>query len=210
MSRIKFCTFTGRPDALLIHAPAGHDGPLRLPALGVPFTRGAVADACRAAGIDATVIESVPGRWTRALLDARSATGEQKRREQALQTQAMKGAVNPEERDRAKLVERLQAIPTEQRKTKAAIHDASRRVAGGGAYMPRAEWIALLDLEAALKEETIAIQAQLARIKERKKVAARDESSYFERRFFDAAKEFLDEETIDSLTEAASEDEEVA
>ena len=82
-----------------------------------PFTVQGISAALVASRIRATVMEAAPDRWTdamtRARMAERAARQERERAAQALHSQVMKGAVDPKERDRAKLLGRLAEIQKE-------------------------------------------------------------------------------------------------
>jgi hypothetical protein len=209
---LRFCVFSGREDVLLVLAPDGHAGPLPLPAFAAPFTKAGVSAACDAAGIRATGIETFPGRWTRALGDARAAEagarGSQARAQEALHTQIMLGSIDPSERDRAKVVARLQGIQVEHQEVKRRIAAAAAERARTGLSLPQAEIAALREREATLTQEMLGVQAQLTELRKARHAANMEKNESFARRFVRAAKETLDRETFDDLLAAAEEDDE--
>ncbi len=198
---LRVCIFKDRPESALIHVSDGYSGPV--PALVAPFCRQSVREACRAAGQDVTVIETVPGRWSAAINAAKSAEAQRASAEAALRTQAMLGSVDPKERDRAKLVARLQAIPAEQREVRSKIREATARAARGGGHMDRTDWGRLQDREAQLREETAAIHAQLSKMKADARAGHDARQRTFAERFVALAKDSLDRETFLDLCDAA-------
>lgn len=209
---LRICVFETHPDTILVQAQDGD--PVSLPVLRAPFTKPSVAAALRTAGVKALVVETVAGRWTRAAIDARAAergaSGERATREAALRAQAMRSSVDPGERDRARMSQRIAEIAAEQRVVNAKISEAATHHHRTGLYVDRHAFVALQSRRDRLKEEMTAVQAKMTSLKVAQKavnVAAHaKEQEVFANRFLAAAKEVLDRETLAALVAMASDD----
>jgi hypothetical protein len=213
---IRVFVFRDRPDTLLIHVGQDYRGPFSLPEIQAPFVREDIAFDLGRAGIRAGVFASVPGRWTQVMSKARSddraARRQQQTQREATQAALFRGASDPEVRERGAAVTRKLAVDEEIRGLKKQIAEAKTAAATRGVYMPPHEFRGLEARLEEAKQESQALQTRLGELKaaekDRNRAIRDEETRRFERRFYEAAKAILDEDTLaDILAEANGEDE---
>jgi hypothetical protein len=205
---IRIMVFQDRPEALLIVVPDGSPPEVQLPTLRAPFTRAGVAMALGDAGIVARVSESVAGRWSTAILQAKNAAKAERRQRDKLQ-QASSAAVlrGPDDIDRSRLIERKLVVDADIPVLKTKIGAAKAAAATRGVFMPPAQFRALESKLSTLQAESLAIQVKLGELKkagkEKSRETRKEDEVRFERRFIRIAKEILDEETFAEIVDEA-------
>lgn len=201
----QICTFIGRANSLLVHVPDGHVGHVAIPIVSAPFTRADVAEACRAQGIDAVVIESCVGELGAAMKAARAAANSEQSRRAALQAQVMRGSIDPEERDRAKIIQRRQALSDSIGNAKLNI-SVMETAEKAGKKIDAHDLARLRRRLGALREEMLAIESVLSTMKKARAAQAETRQRELEGRFVVAAKAVLPREAFDSLLAMAREE----
>lgn len=201
--RVRARFFPTLPGAVLFFIPEGLK--LDVQGLGGTFDREDLARACG----DVQISEELPGRWTTPILRARSAAkaerNQRHKEQEATEAAVLRGSVDPNERDRAKLVLQKQEADARCRDLKNQITRAKTEAATRGVYMPPRQFRALeLELESA-KQRCQAIQAMLGQLREAQKAQNMLNHATFERAFLEAAREILHEEDLEDLNARARE-----
>lgn len=208
---IRIFVFPERPDCLLLIAPEGTSA-VSLPALPVPFEKGAVASACGMAGVDARVGETAPGRWTqamdRAAKEERAERGQRDRLRQAKEAALLRGSAVAEVRERAEAITRKQLVDEEIASLKGQLKAARTKAATRGEYMDPERFRRLERRLEDLKLESQAIQARLGELKQAEKESNRKLAHAENERFREAAKRLLDRATFEEIRAAAQADDE--
>lgn len=208
---IRVFVFPERPDSLLVIAPEGASE-LKLPALSVPFEKGPVAYALGTAGIEARVVETVPGRWShvmqRAAKDERAERAQQDRLRQAKEAAILKGSAVAEVRERAEAITRKQLVDEEIARLKGQIKEARSKAHTRGVYMDPDRFRRMERRLEELKLESQAIQARLGELKQAEKEANKKLRREETERFVAAARRLLDAETFEEILTASQEDDE--
>ncbi|HMI94646.1 MAG TPA: hypothetical protein VK509_24900 [Polyangiales bacterium] len=127
-----------------------------------------MAQAFGAAGIPATVTESVPGRWTasitKAARDARADAGNAEKVREAEAAAQLRMSSSVLLRDKGEALATKQRIDEEIRSLKTRLGDARRRAATEGVYLPRKELQRLYNQLEAKQQESQALQVTIGRL----------------------------------------------
>ena len=182
MGPLRVMIFNDRPDTLLLIAPEGATEIVLSP-IPLPVTKGGVAEALSLAGIDARVSESVPGRWTTAITQARNAgraeRGQQQRQREATEAAFLRGSAASGVRDRAEAIAMKLVVDEKIRVLKAEIGHIKSVAFTQGVFIPSSEFRAKERLLDQLKGDGQALQTKLGGLKtqEKKKNQALDGES---------------------------------
>ncbi len=201
--------FPDRPEFILIYAPPGS---FQLPRLGSPFVQGEVKEACNLAGLEVRVSEAVPGRWTKAMLKAKSDARAERRQRQnlkvAVEATVLRGASSEDERERAELLLDKQRVDEDLARLKLELREAMNRVHTEGRYMPRREFQRKEARIEQLKLESQAIQVRLSELKaaEKARNIARDvdregEQTRYIKTLRAVLRDFLDSDELQDVDE---------
>lgn len=201
LARTRVFVFPDWPRTILIHFDDG-SGMARVPELPLPLDRAATRDAFRAAGVEATVTESVPGRWTSAMRkaasDERAERGQRVRLATAAALALARQSPEPAVRDHAELVQRKLAVDQEGRELKAKIAAAASNARVCGEYMNAGEFRSMERRLEEIRQESQALQTQIGEARDReKKARAREHDE--RQAFIEAAKRILDPETYERI-----------
>lgn len=207
---LRVLTFPSYPNAILVQLPEGSTATLPLPPLTAPFTRTGIITSFRAAGLPVAVSDSVPGRWSQALMQARSAekaerTNRQKQRE-INEAMILRGASEPEQRERSRVMLAKHAVDEEIVQLKAKIREAKVTRFERGIYLAPGEFHRLENRLDQKQLESQSLLYELVRLRDAERQKDREvERGGFLARFFDAAKSSLPAEAMAKLTAMADE-----
>jgi len=206
---MRLMLFPDRPDTLLVHSD---DGEVRLPTLTAPFDKVSVTSACKAAGLDVRVIESVPGRWTFSMSQARQAKMSELRQRENLRIATLatqlRGSDSPLLQDRSQALLRKADVDTEISETKLKLSAAKDNLRIRGKYMDTNEYRRLEKKFEILKQESQSLQTRLGELRDAQKKINIAATESRDSRFRRLAKEILDPEEYQDLYDAAEHDEE--
>lgn len=203
---IRIHVFPDRPEFLLLYVPHGD---FRLPRLLSPFVQGDVKAACSLGGVDVRVSETVPGRWTKAMLKARSDARIERRQQaklrEATEATILRGSSSETERDRAGLLLEKQQVDGDLARLKAELREAKNRVWSEGRYMPRKVYQRKEALCEQLKLKSQAIQVRLSELrtaeKARNVIEARKDQTRYIKALRGVLHEILDPEEFQEVEE---------
>lgn len=190
---------------LLVYVPQGMQ--VTLPTITTPIDRGVLATACQRAGLDVRVSEGVPGRWTHSMdrrrADERSERAAKQMAREATAVTLMKGAVDPQDRSRAEILERKLKIDQQLGEAKKQLLKAKSDAYSKSIFISSDEFQGLNDLIEALKQQSQAAQVELSLARQAQHQANQkaweQTHSGFLQHFYDVAKETMVPEDFQEL-----------
>lgn len=194
-------TFWNHPDILMIHVSDSRH--VILPPLRAPFETEEIARTINDANTPARVTKMAPGRWTRAILQAKNNERSLRANEQLSAIKAtatiLLGSNEPTSVERAELALRSQQLQEELQTLRTAIDRAKSNARMNGIFMPVDEFRGLEEKRRRVASEYDAICRRLGQFR-------RTESRTTAAKFQAAAHEVLDADTLKSIYDAIAED----
>jgi hypothetical protein len=203
---IRFVCFKDRLDCLALFARDG-DPPVSI-ALEPPFTRERIREAARAANLDVRIVETAYVGRLKPVFDRMAADERAERKQQqdlrtATFAAVMRTSNNPIERSRAQLVQEKTDVDNELRSVKTKIGEARSNASSRGVYLPPADFRRLEKRLDALKNRSLAIQAELGQLRAQRRQENVAANASSDRLFREVAHECLSPEQFMQIVHEA-------
>lgn len=199
---LRVMVFPDRPDCILFYVSESGDGAFEVPVLQAPFDKKAVMDAFKAAGLECRITETVPGRWTTAMSNAKNADRAeraQKAKQRTMAQAAMLRGGTEMARSRAEAIEQKLAVDERIRETKTWISNAASKARTRGIYEDRDKYQKMVRRLEELKQESQALQVQITQLNQKEKAENRQIHREESEKFCKAAYSVLDPEVIEEV-----------